>query len=565
MSSATTSSTCCPTLRGRSPSSLAAAPALRLLATSREPLRIQGESRARPATARRERGRGAVHRTCAGGPPGPRATTHARRTSSARASTACRSRSSSPPRGRSSSPRRLSSSGSTQRLDLLKGTRDADERHATLRATIAWSYDLLDAGRAAALPAARGLPRRLHARDCRGSLRCGSRHARVPSRQEPRPPAHGPARRGAVLDARDDPRVRARAARGIDRCGRRSGDATPSGCSRSLDSAHLTEDDDEPFELPRRPGRARRHARRARLGGRPRCRARSSSCSSRSRTSGTRMSPEDALRRVDRLLSIEPDAFSPALRARALRVRGGALAHLGTPRSRATRRTRRAWLSFARIEDERGIAALLAPAGEQRVSAWTSTSAREHSQRSRSNARSGRFPFVECRTTRSSDESRSRRATSTLEPSSSGRARGSPPTSGWDWWRGGTLAYLALSRARSRRPRRGRARQSRSAAARSARGESPSDVSSHSTTLAASRAGARRPSSAPDFSGEHSRRERERASNRAWEHVRVERSGPLLDETIARFLAGVDDGRQLDLWDAVGVALGELELPQTEP
>ncbi len=32
----------------------------------------------------------------------------------------------------------------SQRLDLLKGTRDADERHATLRATIAWSYDLLD-------------------------------------------------------------------------------------------------------------------------------------------------------------------------------------------------------------------------------------------------------------------------------------------------------------------------------------------------------------------------------------------------------------------------------------
>jgi tetratricopeptide (TPR) repeat protein len=30
-----------------------------------------------------------------------------------------------------------------QRLDLLKGGRDADERHATLRATISWSYDLL--------------------------------------------------------------------------------------------------------------------------------------------------------------------------------------------------------------------------------------------------------------------------------------------------------------------------------------------------------------------------------------------------------------------------------------
>jgi predicted ATPase len=31
-----------------------------------------------------------------------------------------------------------------QRLDLLKGGRDVDDRHATLRATIAWSYDLLD-------------------------------------------------------------------------------------------------------------------------------------------------------------------------------------------------------------------------------------------------------------------------------------------------------------------------------------------------------------------------------------------------------------------------------------
>jgi len=32
----------------------------------------------------------------------------------------------------------------TDRLDALKGTRDAEERHMTLRATIAWSYDLLD-------------------------------------------------------------------------------------------------------------------------------------------------------------------------------------------------------------------------------------------------------------------------------------------------------------------------------------------------------------------------------------------------------------------------------------
>ena len=41
-----------------------------------------------------------------------------------------------------------------QRLDLLKGGRDADPRQQTLRATIEWSYDLLDDGRAAAVRAA---------------------------------------------------------------------------------------------------------------------------------------------------------------------------------------------------------------------------------------------------------------------------------------------------------------------------------------------------------------------------------------------------------------------------
>ena len=42
-----------------------------------------------------------------------------------------------------------------QRLDLLKGGRDADERHATLRATIAWSYDLLGAESSSFSPGSR--------------------------------------------------------------------------------------------------------------------------------------------------------------------------------------------------------------------------------------------------------------------------------------------------------------------------------------------------------------------------------------------------------------------------
>ena len=49
----------------------------------------------------------------------------------------------------------------SQRLDLLKGSRDADPRQQTLRATIEWSYDLLSANEQTPLPPPRRLLRRL--------------------------------------------------------------------------------------------------------------------------------------------------------------------------------------------------------------------------------------------------------------------------------------------------------------------------------------------------------------------------------------------------------------------
>ena len=73
----------------------------------------------------------------------------------------------------------------SQRLDLLKGGRDAEPRQQTLRATIEWSHDLLDDRRAAALRAAGRLPRRLHARGGRGgraaptSTRCSRSSTRA--------------------------------------------------------------------------------------------------------------------------------------------------------------------------------------------------------------------------------------------------------------------------------------------------------------------------------------------------------------------------------------------------
>jgi predicted ATPase/class 3 adenylate cyclase len=118
------------------------APAVRLLVTSREPIRIQGEveldlppladgeavalfcERAQAVRPDIEE-TAAVHRLCARLDRLPLALELA----------AARTKLLTP----ETLLERLG-----QSLDLLKGTRDVDERHATLRTTIAWSYDLLD-------------------------------------------------------------------------------------------------------------------------------------------------------------------------------------------------------------------------------------------------------------------------------------------------------------------------------------------------------------------------------------------------------------------------------------
>ncbi len=101
----------------------------------------------------------------------------------------------------------------SQRLDLLKGRRDSEARQQTLRATIAWSFELLTEEE-----------RRLFARfsvfagGCTLAAATERRRSRpghppIASRQEPRPIRGRP-----LLDAGDDPRVRARATRGDRRC-----------------------------------------------------------------------------------------------------------------------------------------------------------------------------------------------------------------------------------------------------------------------------------------------------------------------------------------------------------
>ena len=111
-----------------------------------------------------------------------------------------------------------------QRLPLLAGgSRSAPERQRTLRATIAWSHDLLDAGGAGPVRPPGRVRRRLHARGRRGDLRRRRRRDRLARRQEPAPPHRRP-----LLDARDDSRVRRRTAR------RARGCALAPGPSRGL-------------------------------------------------------------------------------------------------------------------------------------------------------------------------------------------------------------------------------------------------------------------------------------------------------------------------------------------
>jgi predicted ATPase/class 3 adenylate cyclase len=116
---------------------LSACPSLRLLVTSRELLRIQGEVEyAVPPLAEAE----AVELFCARSQLGPDETV----------AELCRRLDSMPlavelAAARTSvlSPTQILERLS-QRLDLLRGGRDAEARQQTLRATIAWSHDLLD-------------------------------------------------------------------------------------------------------------------------------------------------------------------------------------------------------------------------------------------------------------------------------------------------------------------------------------------------------------------------------------------------------------------------------------
>ena len=99
---------------------------------------------------------------------------------------------------------------------LTRTAPDLPERQRSIRATVAWSVELLDLPRAARAGSAVALPRRRDARGAGGGRRTGDRRgrrARRAPRREPRRLVAGRRLRAPVHHARDDPRVRGDRAR----------------------------------------------------------------------------------------------------------------------------------------------------------------------------------------------------------------------------------------------------------------------------------------------------------------------------------------------------------------
>ena len=122
-------------------------PALRILATSREGLRVGGETRLARAAARGRRRGAPLRRTCAGRRRAARALRRRPRGDRRhlrRASTDCRSRSSSAAARTRAFPIAQIASRLNDRFRLLTGgSRTALPRQQTLRAVVDWSYELL--------------------------------------------------------------------------------------------------------------------------------------------------------------------------------------------------------------------------------------------------------------------------------------------------------------------------------------------------------------------------------------------------------------------------------------
>jgi predicted ATPase/class 3 adenylate cyclase len=445
-----------------------------------------------------------------------------------------------------------------QRLDLLKGTRDADERHATLRTTIAWSYDLLE-------PAEQRLFERLSVFAAGCTLESAE--------------AVGEADLDTLASLLDKSLLRRRtgrlgeerywlletirqfAAERLDETGdtfatrRRHADRMLA----LARSANLTEEDDVPFQLER--VLAEREDIRAALDWATEADVELAlELAIAVENFWVAHAPHEGQRRLSELL--DRGAAAPEReRARAIRVYGSA-SDMSGDRDLSERCYEQSRRIFLALGDERNVASLTHRLAMCALWRGELERARALAEESLELSR-GRFRLIDLPNYSVLGQVMAQtgdveRGTELVQRSADGAGE-----LGWDWWRAGqlsNLAFLALDRSDFDRTesdaREGlrivRQQENRqwalwlmSALARAALGR-----------------------------GEHERAgllwgtvqaEVERVPFGSWQARQAEQASELFGETAPEFVAGVEQGRRLDLWDGAAIALGEESEAQTVP
>ena len=322
-------------------------------------------------------------------------------------------------------------------LDLLKGTRDADERHATLRATIAWSYDLLD-------EAERVLFRRLSA--FRGGCTYESAEAVCDAELDVlaslldkslvrrRTGGLGEDRFWMLETIREFAVSELEASDEAEEIRRRH-------AKRMLEiatAAHLSEDDDEPFDLP--SGLAERDDLRAALDW---AEASDPAFGLELAISLENLwaasSPAEGRQRTEELLDLAGD-IPLRLRARALRVVAGTANLSGDPN--AARRLHEECLELWReIGDERSIAALLHRLASEHL-ADDPAIARRYLDESEAFSKN-RYPLVDCTNVYIKAQLALVEGDLDMAMALTRRSEELAAAMGFDWWRAVQLHLLA--------------------------------------------------------------------------------------------------------------------------
>jgi predicted ATPase/class 3 adenylate cyclase len=439
-------------------------------------------------------------------------------------------------------------------LDLLKGTRDADERHATLHATIAWSHDLLAEDE-------QRLFRRLAV--FRGGCTLESAEAVCEAELETLASLLDKSlirrREGRLGEERVWmlETIRAFAAERLEHAGEAQAIwRRHAGHILTLaEAAHLSEDDDEPFQLEL--ALAERDDIRAALDWAVENDIELAARLAVSLETFWNAHAQDEGRQHLRSIVARADGLDPQLRARLLRVAGNMTFNVD---EEATSAYWEEALALSRaLGDDRGAALLLhrmALLPFERGDLDETRRMIDESQR----FAAGRSLLIDAVNLwmYGQLEAEAGRIEEAMELSRRSAERAAEI--GWTWWVSGQHLYLARLALRA---------------------EAVDDAELEArTALEIARAHENRLRSAGALSAlaqaALARDEPERAGL-LWGAAESEFKsrptrtdlewfgGSLLAESGPSFTNAHERGRQLDLWDAVAIALGELEPPQTEP